>query len=37
VAVGAGSDALYWTIPGVAASLVATVVNARVLLIEILR
>jgi modulator of FtsH protease len=29
--------ALYWTVPGVVASLIATVINAWVLLIEILR
>jgi len=29
--------ALYWTVPGVAVSLIATVINAWVLLIEILR
>jgi modulator of FtsH protease len=31
------SGALYWTVPGVVASLIATVINAWVLLIEILR
>jgi hypothetical protein len=30
-------DALYWTVPGVVMSLIATVINAWVLLIEILR
>lgn len=30
-------DALYWTVPGVVVSLIATVINAWVLLIEILR
>jgi hypothetical protein len=31
------SGALYWIVPGVVVSLIATVINAWVLLVEILR